>query len=69
MRTVGDGIWILVKSTIIGGDIDAFIVETLLMLIPKESRSTRLKNIHPINLYNVIFKVVTKFLLIFNLHW
>jgi len=46
------------------GTINTSIAEILIVLIPKESNPQRLKNFRPISLCNVIFKVITKVLVI-----
>lgn len=57
---MGNDVWCLVRDAFNKGYIDEHIVETLLVLIPKENNPTRIKNFRPINLCNVIFKTITK---------
>jgi len=57
---IGDDIWHLMHTAFNMDTINASIVETLIVLIPKESNPQRLKNFGPISLCNVIFKVIIK---------
>ena len=59
---IGDDIWRIVHTAFNMGTINASIVETLIVLIPKESNPQRLKNFRPISFCNVFFKVITKVL-------
>ena len=57
---VGDDVWHVVSDAFGSGLFDLAIVETLVMLIPKINPPTRLEELRPISLYNVILKFITK---------
>ncbi|XP_019462952.1 PREDICTED: uncharacterized protein LOC109361876 [Lupinus angustifolius] len=61
-QLMGDDIWRLVSDAFKFGFSDSRIVETLLVLIPKVNNPTSLKDLHPISLYNVVYKLIMKVL-------
>ena len=50
------------RGAFLTGVIDPNLVETLIVLIPKGEPPTWLKEFHPISLYNVALKIVSKVL-------
>jgi hypothetical protein len=57
---VGDDVCRLVYSAFENGSFNQDIVETLVVLIPKEKRLATFKQFHPISLCNVVYKLITK---------
>ena len=59
---VGNDLWHLVASVFSNGRVDLDIVETLIVLVPKGEQHVHLKKFCPISLWNVIYKVIPRFL-------
>lgn len=57
---VRDDLWTFVRQAFQHGYSDTCIAEILVVLIPKVDHPTRFKELRPINLCNVIYKVITK---------
>jgi hypothetical protein len=53
-------VWNHVHKAFENENFDRDITETLVVLIPKEKRSTNFKNFHQISLCSVIYKLITK---------
>ena len=61
-HVVGDEVWCLVRDAFLFGYFDPTLVETLLVLIPKEDQPLRMKDFQPISLCTVLYKLITKVL-------
>jgi hypothetical protein len=61
---VGDDIFRLVKTTFHTGYFDPTISETLISLIPKIDPPTTFKDFRPISLWNIVYKIITKALVL-----
>lgn len=59
---VGDKVWMLVKDAFATGTFDPVVSETLVALIPKVDVLATFRELRPISLCNVIYKVITKVL-------
>lgn len=59
---VGDDVWHLVRDAFDTRAVDASIMETLIVLIPKVDHPASIKEFGPISLCNVIYKIITKVL-------
>ncbi|XP_016164225.1 uncharacterized protein LOC107606708 [Arachis ipaensis] len=59
-EVVGTEVWELVKKAFAWFDLDSALFDTLVVLIPKVDNPSRMKEFRPINLYNVIYKIITK---------
>jgi hypothetical protein len=60
----GDDIFRLVKTTFHTGYFDPTISETLISLIPKIDPPTTFKDFRPISLWNIVYKIITKALVL-----
>ncbi|XP_057418984.1 uncharacterized protein LOC130713213 [Lotus japonicus] len=59
---VGEDIWRVVRDAFVTGSIDPALAETLIVLIPKVDVPTQMKDLRPISLCNVVYKIITKVL-------
>lgn len=59
---MGEDVWKTVCGAFASGKIEPALLETLIVLIPKVDVPTTTKEFRPINLCNVIYKIVTKVL-------
>ncbi|XP_057442323.1 uncharacterized protein LOC130734042 [Lotus japonicus] len=57
---VGEDVWRLVRDAFATGTVDASIMETLIVLIPKVDHPATIKEFRPISLCNVVYKLITK---------
>lgn len=59
---VGDDVWNFVKQTFDSGNFDPQVAETLVVLIPKVDNPKHFRDFRPINLCNVLYKLISKVL-------
>jgi hypothetical protein len=57
---VGDDLWKFIKSAFDNGRYDPKICETLIVLLPKGESQTTFKDLRPISLCNVTYKLISK---------
>lgn len=62
---IGDSVWRLVRHTFATGTFDRSISDTLVALILKVGVSFSLRELHPISLCNVLYKIITKVLVLY----
>jgi len=58
--TLSDEVCLLVANVVASGNFNTYLVDTLIVPIPKNDNPTTLKEFSPINLCNVILKIVLK---------
>jgi len=58
----GDDVWQFVARVFQSGTFDTRVVEALMVLIPKEDSPTTFKHSWPINLLNVVYRLMLKVL-------
>ena len=61
---VGDEVWGTVRDAFSTGLIDSRLAKTLNILIPRVDPLTRLKELRPISLWNMVLKLISKVLVI-----
>lgn len=61
---IGDEVVIMVQNAFVEGEFDTCIYETLIMLISMEAFPIKLSHHRLISLWNVIYKIISKVLLI-----
>lgn len=59
---VRDKVHDIVRSAFREGSFDCSLTETMIVLIPKEDNPTKISKFRPINLCNVVYKLITKVL-------
>ncbi|KAG5152867.1 hypothetical protein JHK84_029339 [Glycine max] len=59
---VGDDVWNFVKQTFDSGNFDPLVAGTLVVLIPKVDNPKHYRDFRPINLCNVLYKLISKVL-------
>ncbi|MCI32183.1 RNA-directed DNA polymerase (Reverse transcriptase), partial [Trifolium medium] len=59
---VGDDVFKLVKDAFTSGHFDPTISNTLIALIPKVDSPTTFRELRPISLCNIVYKLITKVL-------
>ena len=61
-EVLGDDVWKLVRDAFSMGSVDASVMETPIVLIPKVDHLTIIKEFRPISLCNVIYKAISPLL-------
>ncbi|XP_057418950.1 uncharacterized protein LOC130713176 [Lotus japonicus] len=61
---LGDDVWKLVRDAFVSGSFDPLVSETLIALIPKVDVPKTFKELRPISLCNVLYKIITKVLVL-----
>lgn len=58
---VGDDVWRVINNTFWIGKIESQLVETLIVLFPKKYPPTHIKDLRPISLSNVVYKLISSY--------
>lgn len=61
---IGEDVWQLVRDAFASGSFEPAVLETLVALIPKIDVPKSFKDLRPISLCNVVYKIITKVLVL-----